>query len=135
MTTAPARLAVGDELTPLELPPLTRQTIGIYAAGSGDHVPLHLDLDFAKAAGYPDVFMHGSLGMAYVGRMIQLSVPQTAVLEMKLRFSGITYPGEQLTCRGKVIDRQGDQARVAVTLANAAGDVKLSGEVLVRATG
>jgi acyl dehydratase len=130
---APA-LAVGDEPPPLALPPLTRLTIAIYAAGSGDHVPLHLDSDFARQAGYRDVFMHGSLGMAYVGRFLRQVVPQSAIRELRFRFSGITYPGEQLTCRGKVLERKDGTARIGFTLTNPEGDVKLSGDAAVTVT-
>ena len=31
------------------------------AARSGDHNPIHVDIDFAKTAGFPDVFAHGML--------------------------------------------------------------------------
>jgi acyl dehydratase len=134
MTTSLPSLAAGTELEPLEFPPLSRLTIGLYAAGSGDHVPLHIDQDFARAAGYPDVFMHGSLGMAYVGRFLNRNVPQGAIREMKFRFSAITYPGEQLTCRGRVVERSEDSARIAFSLTNPKGEAKLTGEALV-ATG
>jgi acyl dehydratase len=124
-------LAVGTELEPLELPPLSRLTIGLYAAGSGDHVPLHIDQDFARQAGYPDVFMHGSLGMAYVGRFLTRAVPQAAIREMRFRFSAITYPAEQLTCRGQVTERSADSARIAFSLTNPAGEAKVTGEAVV----
>ena len=126
-------LAFGTELEPLELPPLTRLTIGLYAAGSGDHVPLHIDQDFARRAGYPDVFMHGSLGMAYIARFLTRAVPQSSIREMKFRFSAITYPGEQLTCRGRVVERLADSARIAYSLTNPAGEEKLTGEAIVGA--
>ena len=130
-TSSLGRLAVGTELEPLELPPLSRLTIGLYAAGSGDHVPLHIDQDFARKAGYPDVFMHGSLGMAYVGRFLTRAAAQGAIREMRFRFSAITYPGEQLTCRGQVVERTGDAARIAFALTNPAGEAKVTGEAVV----
>ena len=33
--------------------------------GSGDHNPIHIDLDVARSAGLDDVFAHGMLSMAY----------------------------------------------------------------------
>ena len=125
------RLSVGDQLPSLELPPLSRTTIALYAAGSGDHMPLHIDSDFARQAGYPDVFMHGALGMAYVGRMLTQSVPQTAIREMKFRFSAITYPGERLVCRGEVLERTDNGVRVGFSLVNPEGEIKLSGEAII----
>ena len=58
---------VGDALPPLSLPPLTRTTLALYAGASGDHNPMHIDIDFARAAGMPDVFAHGMLSMAWLG--------------------------------------------------------------------
>ena len=46
---------VGDALPPLALPPLTRTTLALFAGASGDHNPIHIDIDFARAAGMPDV--------------------------------------------------------------------------------
>ena len=54
-------VSVGDVLPPLSLPPVTRATLALYAGASGDHNPIHIDVDFARAAGMPDVFAHGML--------------------------------------------------------------------------
>ena len=75
--------------------------------------------------------MHGSLGMAYVGRFLRQVVPQPAIRELRFRFSGITYPGERLTCRGKVVERADRTAKIGFTLTNPEGDVKLSGDAMV----
>jgi acyl dehydratase len=135
----PRIMQVGDRLPPLELAPLTRATLALYAGGSGDHIPLHIDSDFARAAGYPDAFMHGMLGAAYVCRMLTAWRPQDALLGFDVRFTAITYPGEALTATGLVeaieVDGEPGTARVAVTLCNAAGEIKLTGAALVRVDG
>ena len=95
---------VGDALPALELPPLSRATLALYAGGSGDHVPLHIDAAFAKRAGYPDVIMHGMLGCAYAARVVTGWVPQEAVRTLSARFTAITYPEERLTARGTVTE-------------------------------
>ncbi|MCU1414190.1 MAG: dehydratase, partial [Microbacteriaceae bacterium] len=38
-------IAVGDELPPLALPPISRTTLALFAGASGDHNPIHIDLD------------------------------------------------------------------------------------------
>lgn len=126
---------VGDELPALVLPPLSRATLALYAGGSGDHVPLHIDAEFAKEAGYPDVFMHGMLGMAYLGRMLTHWAPQENLRDLSVRFVAITYPGEVLTARGKVVavGVEGVASRVKVDLGlfNATGEPKLTGSAVV----
>ncbi|MGD9549587.1 MAG: MaoC/PaaZ C-terminal domain-containing protein, partial [Burkholderiaceae bacterium] len=61
MNTPVKVLQVGDEMPVLELPPITRTTLALFAGASGDHNPIHIDIDFARKAGMPDVFAHGML--------------------------------------------------------------------------
>ena len=133
--TALVEAKVGDQLPELVLPPLSRATLALYAGGSGDHVPLHIDAEFAKAAGYPDVFMHGMLGMAYVGRLLTRWVAQEKIRDLSVRFVAITYPGEALTARGKVVavgvDGFASRVTVDLKLVNQAGEPKLTGSATV----
>jgi acyl dehydratase len=55
---------VGDALPAIRMGPVSRTTLALFAGASGDHNPIHVDLDFARRAGMPDVFAHGMLGMA-----------------------------------------------------------------------
>lgn len=59
---------MGDTLPVLKLPPVDRKTLALFAGASGDHNPIHIDLDFARRAGLPDVFAQGMLGMAWLAR-------------------------------------------------------------------
>jgi acyl dehydratase len=133
--TAVLEVRVGDQLPSLTLPPLNRATLALYAGGSGDHVPLHIDAEFAKAAGYPDVFMHGMLGMAYLGRVLTEWVDQRNIREMSARFVAITYPGEVLTAQGRVVavgvDGIASRVKVDLKLLNAGGELKLTGSAIV----
>jgi len=128
---------VGDALPPLSLPPLTRTTLALYAGASGDHNPMHIDIDFARAAGMPDVFAHGMLSMAWLGRLLTEWAPQRDLREWSVRFSAITHVGERIVCAGRVtekLERDGEPLiRVAVATANEAGAVKLTGEALIAA--
>ena len=132
-------VAIGDELPPLALPPLTRTTLALYAGASGDHNPMHIDIDFARAAGMPDVFAHGMLSMAWLGRMLTDWVPQRDLREFSVRFTAMTHVGERIVCTGRVVEkleRDGERlVRVSVATTNEAGKVKLSGEALVVASG
>lgn len=49
-------LKVGDRLVHKSFPPISRHTLALYCGASGDHNPIHVDIDFARAAGFPDVF-------------------------------------------------------------------------------
>jgi acyl dehydratase len=122
---------VGDPLPTLELPPLSRLTLALYCGASGDHNPIHVDSDFAKAAGMPDVFAHGMLSAAWLARVLTDWVPQSAIRSLDVRFSAITQVGERISCTGHVTEKLDRCVRVQLQTANADGVVKLSAEALI----
>ena len=126
---------VGAEIPALELPPISRYTLALYAGASGDHNPIHIDSDFAKAAGMPDVFAHGMLSMAYLGRMLTIWQPQARLRKFGNRFAAITQLHEVITCSGTVvelIEQDGETlARCEIQATKANGDQTLVGEALV----
>ncbi|MBI5910398.1 MAG: MaoC family dehydratase [Betaproteobacteria bacterium] len=126
---------VGDEIPALELPPISRTTLALFAGASGDHNPIHIDLDFARGAGMKDVFAQGMLSMAYLSRVLTRWVPQRQLLSYGVRFAAITQLGDRIRCSGKVvekIDRAGRRCvRIEVRAVKAGGEVTLTGEALV----
>jgi acyl dehydratase len=126
-------LEVGSALPSFTTAPLSRLTLALYAGASGDHNPIHVDVDFARQAGMPDVFAHGMLSMAYLGRLLTNWVSQRAIREFSVRFSAITNVGDAIACSGVVTEKD-DAARtvrVVLTTRNQAGEIKLSGEALI----
>ncbi|MBL6751800.1 MAG: MaoC family dehydratase [Nevskia sp.] len=128
-------ITVGQTLPPLKLPPVSRTTLALYCGASGDHNPIHVDIDFARKARMPDVFAHGMLSMAWLGRLLTGWVPQKQLRQFSVRFTGITYVGNVITCTGKVVDkfeRNGERlVKVEVQSANQYGDVKILGDALI----
>lgn len=128
-------LRVGDRLPALTLPPVDRTTLALFAGASGDHNPIHIDTDFARRSGMPDVFAQGMLGMAWLGRLVTQWVPQSRLRKYDARFAGITHLGNTMTCTGEVVELleiDGEAcARVAITSANQYGQNKIVGEAIV----
>jgi len=128
-------LQSGDTLPPLQLPPISRLALALYCGASGDHNPIHVDIDFAKSAGMPDVFAHGMLSAAWLGRLLTNWVPQSAIRSLDVRFAAITHVGETITCSGKVAEKFEHEGRRLVRLqlstADQDGMTKLTGEALV----
>ena len=126
---------VGTELPAYTTASISRTTLALYAGASGDHNPMHIDIDFAKQSGMPDVFVHGMLNMAYLGRLLTNWVPQSAIRQYKVRFAAITAVGDKINCYGKVvekIERDGENlVRLELVAQNQDGDVKLNGQALV----
>lgn len=126
---------VGDQLPPLALPPINRTTLALYAGASGDHNPVHIDIDFARKARMPDVFAHGMLSTAYLGRLVSNWVPQQQLRRLAVRFCGITHLGNMPLCSGTVVEKMEQdgepRVRIAITCANQYGENKLLGEAVV----
>lgn len=132
---ASADIKAGDRIVHKAFPPITRHTLALYCGASGDHNPIHVDIDFAKAAGFPDVFAHGMLVMAYLGQALTDAVPPSKLRSFATRFVAITQLGAQLTCEGTVTElfaEDGEcRARLALTTRDDRGEVKLEGSAIV----
>lgn len=128
-------IAVGTELPPFTAPPISRLTLALFAGASGDHNPIHVDLDAAKSAGVPDVFAHGMLSMGYLGRLLTDWVPQEFLRSYRVRFAAITPVHGEPTCTGRVtaIDEVDGERRatIEVTVTLADGTVTLSGDAVI----
>lgn len=128
-------LNVGDAIPSFTTEPVSRLTLALYATGSGDHHPLHLDQDYVRSKGIPDVFAHGMLGMAYLGRLLTQWVPQAAIRSFGVRFTAITQVGERLVCTGKVVEKleqAGEKCvRLELTCANEQGEAKHKADAVV----
>lgn len=126
---------VGDALPAFSTPPVSRLTLALYCGASGDHNPMHVDIDYARAGGAPDVFAHGMLSMAYLGRLLTNWVPQARIREYGVRFVAITQVGDLITCSGTVtelFEAEGERrARLSLQTTNQHGQVKLIGDAVV----
>lgn len=135
MTVELAAVEVGTKLPELVIPPISRSTLALFAGASGDHMPLHIDSDYAKSAGMGDVFAHGMLSMAYLGRLLTDWVPQQNIRSFDVRFAAITPIHAQPTLTGtvdsiSVVDGERQASiELAVTLAD--GTITLTGSAVV----
>lgn len=134
-TNALAGLKVGSKLPVHIQGPITRGTLALFAGASNDHVMLHIDSDYAKEAGMPDVFGHGMLSMAYLAQLITHWVPQERLRTWSVRFTAITPLHATIHCRGEVTElfEEGGErrARLAIGAETADGTTTLDGEAVI----
>jgi acyl dehydratase len=125
--------AEGDTLPSLTLPAVTRHQLALYCGGSGDHNPIHVDSDFAKQAGMKDVFAHGMLSMAFMGRLVTGLVPQSSVKSLSVRFSAITWVGDVITVSARVAKKDFDNKSLVLdlTCVNQNGEVTSQGQAII----
>jgi len=82
---------------------VTREQIRAYAEASGDHNPIHLDDDAARAAGLPGVIAHGMLGMAQLANfVVGWAGDHRRLRKLRCRFSAMMLPGDVITFSGRV---------------------------------
>jgi acyl dehydratase len=128
-------ITVGSQLPALSRGPITRATLALFAGASNDHVPLHIDSDFARSAGMDDVFGHGMLSMAYLAQLLTAWRPQASLLRWNVRFTAITPLYATVKASGEVaeiIEEDGRRvARINVRTTTDAGLVTIDGEAFV----
>jgi len=122
---------VGMELPALQVEPISRKTLALFAGASGDHQPTHIDIDAAKAKGRADVIAHGMLMMAYLGRMLTDFVPQEKVRSYSARFVATTPVHAQPTCTGRVVALQDGLATLEMAIHLADGTTVVRGEAVI----
>jgi len=131
-----ASLRVGDVLPELVRGPITRGTLALFAGASNDHVLLHIDSDFARAAGVDDVFAHGMLSMAYLGQLLTGHFPTNSLREWSVRFVAVTPLHATVHCFARVAEiLAGDGGKQLVRLEIGArtgnGTPTLAGHALI----
>jgi len=128
-------VTVGDKIPHLLIDPIKRSTLALYAGASGDHNPIHIDLDFAKKIGMGDVFAHGMLIMAYLGRALTNIIPQSNLKNLNTRFCSITNIGDELICSGHVSKVGNHNSKEIIVfdlmVADKTGDIKVTGTATI----
>jgi acyl dehydratase len=132
--TARPNVAVGAELPPLAVDPISRATLALFAGASGDHNPIHIDLDVARSAGLDDVFAQGMLSMAYLGRLLTNWVSQERLRSWRVRFAAITPVHARPTCTGRVLSVTDGLATLELEVTLPDGTVTLRGDATVDLT-
>ncbi|MGW0593424.1 MaoC/PaaZ C-terminal domain-containing protein [Streptosporangium sp. NPDC002607] len=115
----------------LEIPPITRTTLALYAGASGDHNPIHIDLDVARSAGLPDVFAQGMLSMAYLGRLLTQLVDQERIRTYAVRFTAITPVHARPTCTAVVTKVENGLTHLELTVTTQDGTETLKGQAII----
>lgn len=104
-------------LPTLQIEPISRTTLALFAGASNDHNPIHIDLDNARSAGLDDVFAHGMLSMAYLSRYVLRLAPQDRLRHFSTRFVSITPVHGAPVCSGTITSVTDGEIEVDLTVA------------------
>jgi len=124
----------GDEVPKFVVENLTRTEIVKYAGASGDFNPIHHDQTFAEKAGYPTVFSHGMLNAGFVSKCLTDYVGRPAVRKFSVSFRTQVWPGDTITCGGKVTRKYEDKGEKRIEgelfAVNQKGEVAIQGSFI-----
>jgi acyl dehydratase len=126
------KLNLGDSLPSLTKEPITKVQLVRYAGASGDFNPLHTDDSVAQKAGLKGVIAQGLLIMGFIGQAISRWVRPKELKRFKVRFAGMTYPGDVITVKAEVKEKTETDDGLRIICNTIAedqnGEVKVSGE-------
>ena len=92
--------------------------IDAFAKLSGDHNPLHMEHDFAIAAGFRCRVVHGFLLGAKVSALVGMLLPgrRCLILEQSLAYPKAIYPGELIRITATISELHPDQNLLKVSI-------------------
>ncbi|MBS2023660.1 MAG: MaoC family dehydratase N-terminal domain-containing protein [Deltaproteobacteria bacterium] len=126
-----ADLRVGDDLPPLAKPAIDRVQIVKYAGASGDLNRLHVDEPFAHSLGFRGAFTPGPLMLGFMGQLLSSWLKKGQVRRLSGRFVKLVWPGDELTCRGRIAELKKDKgictAEIELWAENQKGELVLRG--------
>ncbi len=134
-TAAGDRLVVASGLPRTVVKKLTQDKINRYANSSGDHNPLHTDLDFAETTRFGGTIAHGLLVLASISELMTAAYGRAwlAAGRLKIRFRRPARPGDTVTASGRVVRNDGGITVCEVECCNQNGEILITGEAGVRA--
>jgi acyl dehydratase len=108
----------------------------MWAGASGDYYAIHYDKDFAQSKGLPGVIVHGQLVASFLGQLLTDWIgKQGKLIKLACSYKGMNFPGETITCRGKVskkyIEDGEHRVECHIWAENAKGEKTVIGKAIV----
>ncbi len=128
-------IIVGSGIPPLVKQPTTRQLV-MWAGASGDYHEIHYDKDFAQSRGLSGVIVHGQLAGSFLGQLVtDWMGEQSSLRKLTCSYRGMNFPGEAITCKGKVSKKYVEDGEHCVECSlwveNPQGEKTVSGRAIV----
>lgn len=115
----------------LQCGPVTPVDLALYAAASGDHNLLHLDVETARAAGFDRPLVHGMLTMAYTARLFTKTFGAGSVRHLDTRFTGAAHLGDTVLLSATLTGTDGALGLYDLDARTATGKELMSGTAQV----
>jgi acyl dehydratase len=109
-------IRAGDAIPAITKPAISHLQLALYAGAGADHNPIHVDEAAAKAGGLPGIIAHGMLPLGFLGELLTHWVPQKQLRSLSARFVAMAFPGDVITCSGKVAGKREEAGEKLVDL-------------------
>ncbi|MCC5816027.1 MAG: MaoC family dehydratase [Leptospira sp.] len=114
---------------------ISESDIYLYAGISGDFNPLHVDEEYAKTTAFGTRIAHGGLAASLLAPVLGMKLPGlgTVALETITKFRKPVYPGDTITCKVEVVEKNEKMKIVSmkITWLNQRGEVVSKGSCKV----
>ena len=126
-------IKIGDKFSTTR--EVTDRLIRDFAELSGDHNPLHLDEEYAKATRFRQRIAHGMLSGAFISAVLgnEFRNRNIVYLSQTMRFTAPTFIGDTITTTGTVTAIREDKGIVTLSTEckKQDGQVTLTGESVI----
>ncbi len=126
------KLEQGEAFPEIEYAPVTKTQLVRYAGASGDFNPIHTDDEAAKESDLKGVIAQGPMVMGFIGQAVVQWIPKYYLKKLKVRFMGMTFPGDVITVSATVTEKLETEDEIKIICDAAAkdqsGEVKISGQ-------
>jgi len=106
---------IGDIVFQHRQPGASRDAIAQFSEATEDPNPIHVDLAFAKASGFPEVIAQGPMTTAHFARLLAQHYGAGRLRVLDVTFTAPVFPDEPLTLTATVA-KVGELALVAAKL-------------------
>lgn len=114
---------------------VTDQLIRDFAELSGDHNPIHVDEEFARATRFGQRIAHGMLSGTFISAVLgnEFEARKIVYLGQTMRFTAPTFIGDVITTTATVKAIRADKQIITLSTEcrKASGEVTLTGEAKV----
>ncbi|WP_130796199.1 MaoC family dehydratase [Streptomyces otsuchiensis] len=125
----------GAELPGLPARLATAELVAEFAEASGDRNPLHVNPAAARAAGHPDVLVHGMLTLGWLAELVSSWEAVRSIRQLRASFVAPVPAGTRLSVFGTVTELwetdDGTHASLRLTAHRADGTVTARGKAIV----
>lgn len=107
-------LVIGEEASFSKT--ITEVDIAMFAAFTGDFNSMHMDEVYTSKTRFGRRIAHGGVAAALAPTILDMNLPGvgTFVQEVRYKYLAPVYPGDTITCTGKLIEKDMEQGLVTI---------------------